>query len=456
MQSLSGLKQRFESVAVKEAVKYLEKNPIENFPKLLDWGLKLTKGTLWEDTVRTFRGYFNDQNSSYGQLIRRFLTELNPNVQKNVLCNYFINCGIKGMPLIDAKSEEIGATVPWAILMDPTTACNLKCTGCWAAEYDNKQNLSFEKMDEIITEGKSLGTYMYLFSGGEPLVRKDELIRLGEKHNDCVFVSFTNATLIDEKFVEDLKRVGNFTLAISIEGFEEDTDFRRGKGTYQKIIRAMDLLKGQGIPFGFSACYHSKNVDTVGSDEFIDFMIEKGCLYGWLFTYIPLGKDAVTELLASDEQRKDMYYNVREQRTKKPIWLMDFWNDGEYVGGCIAGGRKYFHINANGDVEPCAFIHYATCNINDISLTEALKNPLFAQYRKNQPFNSNMLRPCPLLDNPYKLCEMVHACNAYSTQPLDKENVDDLIKKTEFVSRKWAITADKLWNTSLNEKKSTK
>ncbi|MEZ4357965.1 MAG: radical SAM protein [Eubacteriales bacterium] len=456
MQSLSGLKQRFESVAVKEAVKYLEKNPIENFPKLLDWGLKLTKGTLWEDTVRTFRGYFNDQNSSYGQLIRRFLTELNPNVQKNVLCNYFINCGIKGMPLIDAKSEEIGATVPWAILMDPTTACNLKCTGCWAAEYDNKQNLSFEKMDEIITEGKSLGTYMYLFSGGEPLVRKDELIRLAEKHNDCVFVSFTNATLIDEKFVEDLKRVGNFTLAISIEGFEEDTDFRRGKGTYQKIIRAMDLLKGQGIPFGFSACYHSKNVDTVGSDEFIDFMIEKGCLYGWLFTYIPLGKDAVTELLASDEQRKDMYYNVREQRTKKPIWLMDFWNDGEYVGGCIAGGRKYFHINANGDVEPCAFIHYATCNINDISLTEALKNPLFAQYRKNQPFNSNMLRPCPLLDNPYKLCEMVHACNAYSTQPLDKENVDDLIKKTEFVSRKWAITADKLWNTSLNEKKSTK
>ncbi|MGI5850372.1 MAG: radical SAM protein [Christensenellales bacterium] len=451
MPDFKNLKRGFQSAVIREALGYLEKDPIENFPRLLNWGARITKGTQFEKTAKTFCRYFEDPNSSYGRLIRRFLGELNPSVRKNILSNYFINSGINGTPLAEKKSRKLGIRVPWAILMDPTTACNLKCVGCWAGEYEKSNNLSYEKMDQIICEGKALGIYVYLFSGGEPLIRKNDLLRLCEKHSDCVFIAFTNATLISEKFVEDLKRVANFTLAISIEGFEEETDFRRGKGTYKKIMHAMDLLKGCGIPFGYSACYHSQNTSVVGSDEFVDSMIEKGCLYGWLFTYMPLGKNAATELLATDDQRAFMYHRIREMREKKPIFLMDFWNDGEFVGGCIAGGRKFFHINANGDVEPCAFIHYATCNINDVSLIEALKSPLFKQYEKNQPFNDNMLRPCPLLDNPDKLREMVHACGAYSTQPLDKESVDELIKKTEFVSKKWAVTSEKLWKNSQSD-----
>lgn len=244
---------------------------------------------------------------------------------------------------------------------------------------------------------------MYIYSGGEPLVRKHDLIKLAEKHDDCMFLSFTNGTLVDEAFCKELVRVGNLVLAISIEGSEEETDLRRGKGTYQKVIRAMDLLKAHRCGFGFSACYHSKNIDGVGSEEFVDLMIEKGCLFGWYFTYMPLGKDAVLELLVTPEQREFMYHQIRGFREKKDIFLIDFWNDGEFVDGCIAGGRNYLHINANGDVEPCAFIHYANTNIKEMSLLEALKSPLFAQYKQNQPFNRNHLRPCPLLDNPEQL-----------------------------------------------------
>ena len=140
-----------------------------------------------------------------------------------------------------------------------------------------------------------------------------------------------------------------------------------------------------------------------------------------------------------------MYHRVREFRNSKPIFVMDFWNDGEFSGGCIAGGRKYLHINANGDVEPCAFIHYSNVNIKEVSLLKALQSPLFMQYRLNQPFNDNLLRPCPLLDNPHKLREMVHLSGAQSTQPIDREDVDELTDRTIQVAQEWGKVADQLW-----------
>ena len=143
-----------------------------------------------------------------------------------------------------------------------------------------------------------------------------------------------------------------------------------------------------------------------------------------------------------------MYHKIREYRNTKPIFTLDFWNDGEYVKGCIAGGRNYLHINANGDIEPCAFIHYSDTNIHTGTLLEAYKNPLFMAYHDGQPFNHNHLRPCPLLDNPEKLAGMVHESGAKSTDCTSPEDVDDLTAKTKPVAEKWAVTADKLWKQS--------
>ena len=159
--------------------------------------------------------------------------------------------------------------------MDPTSACNLKCTGCWAAEYGHLLNLSFEDMDRVITQGKELGIYLYMLTGGEPLVRKKDVIRLCEKHNDCVFHAFTNGTLVDDEFCQEMQRVGNLSLSISLEGYEEVNDGRRGKGVYQKVMHAMDLLKTYGLIFGTSICYTRANIDTVTSDKFLDMIIEK-------------------------------------------------------------------------------------------------------------------------------------------------------------------------------------
>ncbi len=441
------LKQMASAMAIRRGLRYLEKDPINNYFKLVNWADKIAVKPEHKEMVKTFRKIGEERNNWF-QLYRRVVNDLHSNIQKKFLVNFIVNASLAGLPVKEKIARKHGINIPWAILMDPTAACNLKCTGCWAAEYAKGDALSYETLDRIIREGKELGIYMYLYSGGEPLVRKHDLIRLAEKHDDCMFLAFTNATLVDEDFCKDLVRVGNLMLAISIEGFEEETDLRRGKGTYQKVIRAMDLLKAHGCGFGFSACYHSKNVDIVGSEKFVDLMIEKGCLFGWYFTYMPVGKDAVLELMVTPEQREFMYHQVRDFRERKDIFLLDFWNDGEFTCGCIAGGRSYLHINAHGDVEPCAFIHYASVNIKDMSLLEALKNPLFEQYRQNQPFNQNHLRPCPLLDNPEKLREMVHQSGAYPTQAGDMESVDELTAKCEAAAKRWAETADILWAQS--------
>ena len=221
-----------------------------------------------------------------------------------------------------------------------------------------------------------------------------------------------------------------------------------GKGAYKAVTDAMKILKDKKLPFGISCCYTSKNADVIGSEKYIDDMIEKGAKFAWFFTYMPVGKDAVTDLIAAAEQREYMYHQIRDFRRTKPIFTMDFWNDGEYVNGCIAGGRCYLHINANGDIEPCAFIHYSDTNIHESTLLQAYKNPLFMQYRENQPFNSNMLRPCPLLDNPGRLTEMVEKSGAESTDMKRHENVRDLSAKCLDAAVNWEAAADKLWEES--------
>ncbi len=449
---MKNIKQAISTTLLNEGIQYIETNPIENFSKLLDWAKKVPMNSEHKKVLAWIKQLWADPNNNWSILIRKVLTDLHPNVRKKFILNFFGNSVAIGIPTIEKNRRRYHCNIPWSILMDPTSACNLDCVGCWASKYDKCDNMDFALLDRIIKEAKDLGTYMFLLSGGEPLVRKKDLIKLTEKHNDCMFLAFTNGTLIDEDFAAEVQRVGNFTFGISIEGFEQETDMRRGTGTYARAIKAMDILKKYGIGFGFSTCYHSKNAEVVGSDEYVDFMIEKGCLFGWYFTYIPLGENATTDLLATAEQRKYMLDRIRKMRETKPSFIIDFWNDGEYVDGCIAGGRKYMHINASGDVEPCAFIHYSNVNIKDVSLLEALHSPLFKKYDENQPFNHNHLRPCPLLDNPHMLQKVVHESNAHSTQPIDKEDVDSLTDKCRDVAEKWGEKADKIWETEKNNR----
>lgn len=447
------IKETLESYGLKKALNYLDSDPDKNIPKIIDWLYKMDKRGTITGQLNAVKNVINDPDNNMYKLIKSLWTDIDDGCRRKAFENIIINATVIGGPRRDKLRDENNCNIPWAILFDPTSACNLHCTGCWAAEYGNKLNLDFDTLDKIVTQGEQMGTYMYILSGGEPLVRKKDVIKLCEKHNDSEFLAFTNSTLIDEDFANEMLRVKNFLPAISVEGFEKETDFRRGKGTYQKVISAMKLLKGKKLPFGISCCTTKYNTEVIGSEEYFDDMIEKGAKFAWFFTYIPVGKDAVPDLMVTPEQREFMYRQVREFRKTKPIFTMDFWNDGEYVNGCIAGGRCYLHINANGDIEPCAFIHYSDSNIHEKTLLEAYKSPLFMQYHDNQPFNENQLRPCPMLDNQGRLAEMVDKSGAKSTDLENPEDAHVLCDKCKDAADKWEPVADKLWDETLSRKK---
>ena len=404
------------------------------------------------EVIRNKDGFIN-------KYVNRVFDEVDPHVIKNTAMNFGYEAMLNGTKKIREMREVHQCNIPWLILMDPTSACNLHCTGCWAAEYGNKLNLTFEEMDSVVKQGKELGTYFYMFTGGEPLVRKDDLIRLAEKHNDCMFLSFTNGTLVDDAFCKELKRVGNFALALSLEGEPEVNDGRRGKGVYDKVMHAMDLLRENGLVFGTSICYTSMNYKTVTDKDFVKLMVDKGCKFAMYFHYMPVGNDASPDLMPNPEQRKYVLDRVRHIRNIKDgegLFTMDFQNDGEFVGGCIAGGRNYFHINANGDAEPCVFIHYSGANIRENTLLEILKQPLFMAYHNNQPFNENHLRPCPMLENPEILQRLVKETGAKSTDLQSPESAEHLCSKCEKYSQEWKPWADKIWASEEHHEKSYK
>ena len=433
------------SLVLDQAIKTASKEG--GYIKVLNVAEKFLGDTWGHEAFDRLRSTFAP-GEKYANFFDRILRDVDTDVVKGLFMAFGFEAGYVGYHDARKNEKKYDINIPWVILFDPTSACNLHCTGCWASEYSRTLNLSYDDLDRIVTEGKARGTRGYVLTGGEPMVRKKDIVKLAKKHHDCGFMIFTNGTLVDQQFCDDMRDCKNIVLSMSVEGLEQATDNRRGQGVFQKVMNTMDLLRKNKLPYGVSICYTRENYKAVTSDEFIDFMIDKGVLFGWYFHFMPTGNDTTMELVPTPEQREYMYHRIREIRGYhggKEIFLMDFQNDGEWVNGCIAGGKSYCHINPNGDVEPCVFIHYSSANIHDKSLLECLQQPLFREYRANMPYNENLLRPCPMLENPAKLRKMVHESGAVSTDMQDPEDVDHLTHKVEDYAKAWAPVAEKLW-----------
>lgn len=423
-------------------LRYVYKNPRRNLVKLVKVG-KLVAGKMFPPSTFTKPiEIIEDEDNVWHQFLFRGLDEVDPALFRRIALTFAIDLGYFGTKALRANREKEHCNIPWVVLMDPTSACNRHCKGCWAAEYGHKSNLTLDEMRRIVRECKALGTHFFMYTGGEPLIRKADIITVAKENPDCLFLTFTNGTLVDDAFCEDMKACGNLALALSVEGSEETTDARRGAGSYRDTMAAMALLKKHGCLFGVSVCYTSQNCEAVTSDAFYDTLIEAGARYAWYFHYMPVGSDADQNLLLSPEQREHVYRTIREKRdgkNGKPIFTVDFQNDAEFVGGCIAGGRNYFHINSEGDAEPCVFIHYSDSNIRQKSIKECLQSPLFYEYYKGQPFNNNMLRPCPMLENPAALRRIVSQTGAKSTNFLAPESAEALCAKCDAYAAAWRL-----------------
>ncbi len=435
------VKRAARDLALDKAVHYLARDPDKNLFVLLDFAERLAFDQEQKRKIRLLREHFKD-NEQVREQARRL--SKNPRMISKFMINWVGNGMLEGQRKRVEKAKELGVTVPSLILVDPTAACNLRCPGCWAQDYSKADSLEPELFDRILREAKELGIYWVVLSGGEPFAYP-HLLDIISDHQDMAFMAYTNGTLIDEETARRMGEMANISPAFSLEGWEKETDARRGKGTFEKIGNSMALMRENGIYFGASVTATRENVDILFSDDYIDWLVEEGAVYMWSFHYVPVGRDSNTNLMLTSEQRKDLFYKVARLRSEKPILIADFWNDGEATQGCIAGGRLYFHINAAGDVEPCAFAHFATENIRKKSLEEVLQNPLFKAMQKRQPFSENYLMPCPIIDHPQILRDIVAESGAHPTHE-DAENLikGDIADELDKISSSWRKEAEKI------------
>lgn len=363
--------------------------------------------------------------NGFFEMAKRKLPVLSSNTQKRLCHNLFFNTMHYGDIARDKYHAKHGEFPPFFLVISPSMACNLRCIGCYAWKYDKKNMLSFEEMDQLLTEAKEkMGIYFVTITGGEPTMYP-HLFPLIEKHNDMFFQMYTHGHNIDEAMAKKIAELGNIYPAISIEGGEAETDHRRGPGAYQKVLTAMRNLREAGALFGFSVTHTKLNHESVVEGKFFDDMIDNGAAFGWFFQYILFGKDPDPALVPTAQMRYERREAVINFRREKPILVFDFWNDGESVEGCLAWGRKYVHITAGGMVEPCVFAHFAKDNIREKSLEEILNSDVFKAARKLQPFGKDLRRPCPVIDHPDILKHLVETYNMTCT---DGDGVDIITK----------------------------
>jgi len=357
--------------------------------------------------------------------------------------NLIVNEFIAANPKREEFRSRYGFDPPFFLVLSPTMRCNLACYGCYAGQYEKGEDLDAELIHRVLRESKEMGIYFVTVSGGEPFIRPD-LLELFAAHEDMYFQVYTNGTLIDAKMAKALSRLGNVLPAISVEGWEKETDARRGPGAFQKILDTMSRLREEGVLFGFSATATRQSNELIVSDEFVNFLAEQGCFLGWYFNYIPIGKAPDMDLMPTPEQRMFRRRRLMELRPKAPLVLVDFWNDGALVGGCIAGDR-YLHINGRGDVEPCVFVHFAVDNIKNKSLAEVLNSEFFQAIRRRQPYTQNYFRPCLIIDHPHLLRQVVEESGAHPTHPGAESILTQFSDDMNQYASAFGKLADALW-----------
>jgi len=327
---------------------------------------------------------------------------------------------------------------PWFIVVSPGQACNLNCAGCYAGSHGGQGKLQWGVLNRIVDEAKTLWNIkLVVFSGGEPMVYSSEgrgILDIVEAHPDLLFLMFTNGTRIDDSAAGRLAKLGNLTPAFSVEGMRSGTDLRRGYGVFDSVLRSMTCVREAGVPFGVSVTVTRSNVDEVLGDEFLDFFFSGiGAFYGFYFQYMPIGHRPNLELMPSPEQRIAFWRKTWRIVEEKKLFLIDFWNHGPLVKGCISAGRSggYVHIDWEGRVMPCVFVPYSAGNVNEVyarggNLEDIWRAPFLESIREWQDsygyangtasLHANWLRPCPFRDHHRLFQEWV---NLHRPTPVD-------------------------------------
>jgi len=341
---------------------------------------------------------------------------------------------------------EHNAQPPTFLVISPVKTCNLRCVGCYADAGPTAERLDWDVFSRIIAEAKEQwGTRFFVISGGEPFAYRSQgkdLIDMAAQHDDCLFMCYTNGTLIDDETAARLGAVGNLWPAISVEGWRERTDARRGQGVFDRILAAMARLRTEKVPFGISMTATRDNCEEIFSDSFVDFLYQdQGALFGWVFHYMPIGRSYTLELMPTPEQRMVMWERLWTIIREKQYLLIDFWNHGTAADGCLSAGGHghggYLYIDWNGAVSPCVFVPYSPVNVNEAfargqTMTDIWQDDFFASLRSwqkdFQDRHCNEMAPCPIRDHHAELRRLLEE---HEPDPID-ENAEAALLDPEY------------------------
>ena len=310
------------------------------------------------------------------------------------------------------KLEEEGLHVPGFLLASITSSCNLHCAGCYSrcihttVDSEPVEQLTADEWLRIFREAENLGVSFILVAGGEPMIRRD-IIRAAGSMPNIIFPIFTNGTFIDEDYFQLLDQCRNLIPVLSIEGGKEITDERRGAGVYDIVARNMKAFQEKGIIFGASITVTTENVREVVSREYLESLVAQGCKLVIFVEFVPVTEESgyLAPCEAERAYMDEVLTPLREEMDE--MLILSFPGDELAMGGCMAAGREFFHINSHGGAEPCPFSPYSDINVKETSLREAIASRLFEALRDSDMLQESHDGGCVLYEKKSQVEEIL-------------------------------------------------
>lgn len=346
------------------------------------------------------------------KLAKRLLLE----TDKRLLWKLAYQAGWKGFWSVQKHKRRLkrGEFFPPFLYISVINTCNLRCQGCWVDVAGKQTKIDLEALNRTVNEAKAMGNSFFGILGGEPFLHK-ELLDFLEGQPDVYFQVFTNGHFITDEVAKRLRKMGNVTPLISIEGTELVSDDRRGKeNVYSQSMQGIQNCLNNHLMTGVCTSVCATNIDDLLTDAWVDRLVEMGVMYCWFHVYRPVGPKPNPDLALTTEQQRRVRQFVVNTRATKPIIVIDAYHDGAGQALCPAVTGFTHHIGPGGDIEPCPVIQLAVESIHDTKpLREQLNESAFLKdFRQLVAENT---RGCVIMERPDLLVELAERHGARDT-----------------------------------------
>ncbi|MFM2168837.1 MAG: hypothetical protein RIS79_3208 [Verrucomicrobiota bacterium] len=271
------------------------------------------------------------------------------------------NFGYKGARSVMLHKQRMkqGQFFPPFFYISILNSCNLRCQGCWVDVDRPRESLNLDELNKIVNDAKRRGNAFFGILGGEPFMHP-ELFDFLAMHPDAYFQVFTNGQMITEKAATAMRKLGNITPLVSIEGTEVVSNERRGKtDVLTRTLRGLQNCLDAKVLTGVATSLCKTNIDDLLTETWLRRLIDMGVHYAWYHTYRPVGPKISAELALTPDQITQVRRFVVNMRVKLPIAIVDAYYDHQGQALCPMANGISHHISPTGAIEPCPIIQFA-------------------------------------------------------------------------------------------------